>query len=200
MSRDDGAGAGTRQPGLRPGLAFRADIVAFAAMAFAGAMWGAAYVVAGVPLAAIWPWGYTAVALVTLTIYNRTLSPLALNIQLLVSLLAPTFLTWQLGGFSASGAVTLWSLIAPVAALLTYGFAGARWWFGAYAAIVVAAAIVEPDSPPADGLSVGWTHAFLALNVLGVTAVMWVVIGAFAKQRADLLARADAARDEAEAA
>jgi signal transduction histidine kinase/CheY-like chemotaxis protein len=198
MPREGVTDVGLPQPGLRPGLAFRADIVAFAAMALAGALWGTAYVVAGVPLAAIWPWGYTAVALVTLSVYRRTLSTLALNVQLLVSLLAPTFLTWHLGGFAASGAVTLWALIAPVAALLTYGFAGARWWFGAYAAIVVVAAIVEPDMPPADGLSVGWVHAFLALNVLGVTAVMWVVIATFAKQRADLLAHADAARAEAE--
>jgi signal transduction histidine kinase/CheY-like chemotaxis protein len=200
MPREVANDGGAQPRRLVAGFALRADIIAFAAMGFAGVVWGFAYVVAGVPLAAIWPWGYTAVALVTLSIYLRTQSPLALNIQLLVSLLAPSLLTWQLGGFAASGAVTLWALIAPVAALLTYGFAGARWWFGAYAAIIVAFAIAEPDTPPVDGLSVGWTHAFLALNVLGVTAVMWVVIGTFARQRADLLTRADAARAEAEAA
>ncbi|HSS67779.1 MAG TPA: hypothetical protein VLK34_04460 [Nocardioidaceae bacterium] len=96
MPRAVDSDGGPQQRRVVAGFAFRADIIAFAAMGFAGLVWGFAYVVAGVPLAAIWPWGYTAIALVTLSIYLRTQSPLALNIQLFVSLLAPpALLTWQ---------------------------------------------------------------------------------------------------------
>ena len=38
-------------------VSVRSDLLA--AMAVAGVLWGALYVVAGTPWAALWPWGYS---------------------------------------------------------------------------------------------------------------------------------------------
>ncbi|HSK55684.1 MAG TPA: histidine kinase dimerization/phospho-acceptor domain-containing protein, partial [Jiangellales bacterium] len=176
----------------------RVETSAIVPMGLAGALWGVAYVVAGAPGAAVWPWSYTALAALNLWLYHRG-QRWALVAQLLFSLTIPWLLMVDLGGFAASGAVMIWSLIAPIAALLTFGFRAAMWWFGAYAALTLVAAAVEPTQD-AGPLSPGWVAAFFVLNIVGVTLVAWVVIGQYATQHAALVAREHRARVEAEAA
>jgi signal transduction histidine kinase len=176
----------------------RVETSAIALMGLAGALWGTAYVIAGAPDVAVWPWGYTALAVFDLWLYNRG-HRWALVAQLFFSLLIPWALMIDIGGFAASGAVMIWSLIAPIAALLISGFRTAMWWFAAYVALTVAAAVLEPAQP--DGpLAPGWVAAFFVLNIIGVTLVAWVVIGQYESEHAALVSREHQARLEAEEA
>ena len=192
-----GAGDASRPAGLE-GL--RADILAIAPMAVAGAIWGFMYVFAEVPRAAIWPWGYTLLAGVNLLAYKRGWTH-ALDLQLLLSLVIPWLLMLDLGGFAASGAVMIWSLIAPVGALLAYGFRRAGVWFGAYAALALVAGLLEHRIEPLAGTaSQAWVSVFFFMNIIGVTMMAWLVTARYAAQRADLVAAEREARLEAEEA
>src|SRR5690606_35229963 len=108
-------------------------------MAIAGAIWGAIYVVAGIPSVAVWPSAYTLLAAVNITIYLRQGWQWSVVLLLLFTLLIPWLLMLDMGGFAISGAVKIWSVLAAVGAFLTHGIARAVWWFVAYALLAVTA-------------------------------------------------------------
>ena len=180
---------------------FRADLLAVVPMAVAGAIWGAVYVVAGIAEVAIWPWGYTLLAVINLWLYQSRGWRRALDLQLFFSLVIPWLLMIHMGGFQASGAVMIWSLIAPVGALLAYGTRHAAGWFLGYAVLALVAAVGEERfSSWSHDAGDGWIAAFFFMNIIGVTFMAWLVTARFASQRADLVAAERAARLEAEAA
>jgi len=180
---------------------FRADRLAVVPMAVAGAIWGVVYVAAGIPDVAIWPWGYTLLAVINLWLYQSRGWRRALDLQLFFSLVIPWLLMIHMGGFQASGAVMIWSLIAPVGALLAYGTRHAAAWFLCYAGLALIAAVGEGwFSTWRHGAGDGWIAAFFFMNIIGVTFMAWLVTARFASQRADLVAAERAARLEAEAA
>ncbi|HSJ44602.1 MAG TPA: ATP-binding protein [Euzebyales bacterium] len=177
----------------------RADKVAIVPMAIAGGIWGLMYVLAGVPGAAIWPWGYTILAAANLWAYQRLGWTRALDLQLLLSLLIPWLLMLDLGGFRASGAVMIWSLIAPIGALLAYRVRRAVGWFAAYAGLALIAALLEGRLDVAL-TNEAWISTFFFADIIGVTLVAWLVTARYAAQRADLVAAERRARLEAEEA
>ena len=190
----DATAADTGAPDLS-GL--RADKVAIAPMAIAGGIWGVMYVLAGVPGAAVWPWSYTLLAVANLWAFVRLGWTRTLDLQLLLSLVIPWLLMLDLGGFQASGAVMIWSLIAPVGALLAYGVRKAVGWFVAYAVLALVAAVLEGRLPDA-GLGSGWIATFFFMDIIGVTFVAWLVTVRYSTQVAGLVESEREARREAE--
>jgi signal transduction histidine kinase/DNA-binding response OmpR family regulator/HPt (histidine-containing phosphotransfer) domain-containing protein len=179
----------------------RADRLAVLPMAAAGGIWGAMYVAAGVPQVAVWPWSYTVLAGVNLWLFTRRRLRIALELQLLASLVIPWLLMVHLGGFRASSAVMLWSLLAPVGALLAHGTRRALGWFGAYAALALVAAVLEERlATEALALSSTWRSVFWFMNIVGVTFVTWIVTARYASERGELVEAERAARVSAEAA
>ncbi len=186
----------------QPGLAApRADMLAMLPMGIAGLVWGATYVAAGAPAAAAWPWAYTVLGVLNLWLYKRHGLRRAFDLQLALSLMIPYLLMLHLGGFAASGAVMLWSLIAPVGALLSYGLRRAIGWFLAYAVLAVAAAFLEA-AQMLRGLDLPgpWIAAYYAMNIVGVSAVAWWVISRYSQQNAALVEAERVTRLEAEEA
>jgi signal transduction histidine kinase/DNA-binding response OmpR family regulator len=182
-------------------IEIRADRLAVVPMAVAGAVWGAVYVIAGIPAVAVWPWAYTALAVVNLWLFTSRRWRRALDLQLLFSLLIPWLLMLHMGGFQASGAVMIWSLIAPVGALLAYGAKHALGWFAGYAVLALVAAVAEQRVAEwAQDPGAGWIAVFFFMNIIGVTFMAWLVTVRFASERAGLVAAERAARLEAEAA
>ena len=179
----------------------RVDKLAIVPMAVAGGIWGVMYVLAGVGAAAVWPWSYTVLAAANLWAYQRRGWTRALDLQLLLSLVIPWLLMLDLGGFRVSGAVMIWSLIAPVGALLAHGFRRAAGWFGAYAGLALVAALLERRLyATAVAPSDGWIATFFFADIIGVTLVAWLVTARYAGQRAELMEAERRARLEAEQA
>jgi signal transduction histidine kinase/DNA-binding response OmpR family regulator len=182
-------------------IEIRADRLAVVPMAVAGAIWGVVYVIAGIPAVAVWPWAYTALAVVNLWLFTSRGWRRALDLQLLFSLLIPWLLMLHMGGFQASGAVMIWSLIAPVGALLAYGAKHALGWFAGYAVLALVAAVAEQRVAEwAQDPGAVWIAVFFFMNIIGVTFMAWLVTVRFASERAGLVAAERAARLEAEAA
>lgn len=65
--------------------------------------------------------------------------------QLTLILLVPFLLMVTLGGFVNSSAVILWSLLAPLGALLVSGRRAATYWFVAFTGLVVISRILQPQ-------------------------------------------------------
>jgi signal transduction histidine kinase/DNA-binding response OmpR family regulator len=120
-------------------------VVMASATSLGGIIWGTVYVLLGVPQASIWPYGYDILSFINLMIYLRTKHYETLLFgQLSLILFTPTFLQWHLGGFGASGAVMLWSYLAPTVALMVSRKMGdARNWFYAFVGLVVTSLLLE---------------------------------------------------------
>ncbi|HXF97151.1 MAG TPA: adenylate/guanylate cyclase domain-containing protein [Gaiellaceae bacterium] len=151
----------------------------------AGALWGALYWALDEPVAALFPWGYDAASLAVLALYARTRSfRLLRDAELALILVTPALLQLVLGGFTAASGVILWSLLAPLAALVFDSPGRARWWFAGFAALLAGsiplAPVVRPDEA---GLPEGAVIAFGALNIGAVSLVAFTLLAAFARQR-----------------
>ena len=104
--------------------------------------WGAVFLYGeGLRIPAAVALGYTCISVVAAAHLLLTRSVvIASSMQLLGLFLTPFFLHRAMGGFVASGAIMLWSLLAPLCALVFQGTRKAVWWFAAYALMVLAAA------------------------------------------------------------
>jgi adenylate cyclase len=110
--------------------------------------------------------------------------------QLWMTLLLPFALQWSLGGFRASSGVSLWAFTAPLGALL---FVGARpavvWFIGFVALVALSGAIDTSLATGAPRVPPGVEVAFFALNVIGVTTTVWVLLQYFVRARERAMAQ-----------
>lgn len=105
-------------------------------------------------------------------------------ISLSLLLLTPFAMQLALGGFHPSSGVALWSLAAPLGAVVAYGPRDSLPWFVAYLLLVGASAAAEATE------LTGQVHvptvtvtAFRGANIIGVSAVMYLLIRYFVRER-----------------
>lgn len=142
--------------------------------------WGALYLYgAGMAIPAAVALGYSFLSAVAMAHLLLSKHPaLASTLQLLGLLLTPLLLQWSMGGFTASGAIVLWSLLAPLCALVFLGTQLAVWWFGVFALLVLLAA--------AQDIGAGATLQQVLLyceNVLLVSTLAFISLRFFVVER-----------------
>lgn len=140
-------------------------------------VWVATYSTLGLYLSAAIPFGYQIVVIASLLVLARTRRFGFFRIsQLVLILLLPVLLQWSLGGFIASSGVMLWSLIAPLGALV---FSPRPLpWFLSYMALVVLSGLVQPLLNPV-AMPASLNIAFFVLNIGGVSAVVYFLLRYF---------------------
>ncbi|HEU5303303.1 MAG TPA: adenylate/guanylate cyclase domain-containing protein, partial [Gemmatimonadales bacterium] len=150
--------------------------------------WVGMYWYLGVPRAAAFPFAYQVISVASLAYFARTKNiPLFRRSQLLMWLLLPLGLQWTLGGFVNASAVMLWSIFAPLGALLFQGPRRAAPWLAAYGAAIFGMGLAEVALHPAIPPLPGW---FIVVNfVMNLTAISFV---AFAMLRYFALKREEA--------
>ncbi|MGH3066155.1 MAG: adenylate/guanylate cyclase domain-containing protein [Gaiellaceae bacterium] len=151
----------------------------------AGVLWGALYWAFDEPAAALFPWGYTVASVVVLAVFSRTHSFRLLRAsELALILVVPALLMLVLGGLAPSSGVILWSLLAPLGAVVFDAPQRAWLWFGAFVALLVAcvplARVVRPE---AADFPEGLVLTFGALNIAAVSLVAFTLLVTFARQR-----------------
>lgn len=157
-----------------------------------GVLWALIYFALGLPAAGIIPLGYSTASTASLFYFFRSKKyNLFCRGQLALILILPFLLQWHLGGFGASGAVILWSLLAPVGALMFAGTARAVPWFLAYASLVIISSVIggKPDSRvtlPATAVII----SFL-MNTGGVSAIVFFLLKYFVHGRDEAMAALD---------
>jgi hypothetical protein len=157
-----------------------------------GIIWGLAYFALGFSGAGIIPLGYSAVSAISLFYFFRSKKyKLFCRGQLTLILILPFLLQWNLGGFAASGAVILWSLLAPIGALMFAGTNRAVPWFLVYAFLVIISSMIggkpasQPILPPTAVMT-----SFL-MNISGVSAIVFFLLRYFGRGRDEAMAALD---------
>ena len=154
--------------------------------AVAGVVWGGTYWLAGLPLAASMPLGYSLVVSWAIAHFFRTKSYRVFrNVQLSLILALPFLVQWTMGGFTAGSAVMVWALLSPMGALMFAGVRQATLLFGAFLALTALSGLIDPllarraAVPPQ-----GFVSAFFVLNFAGVATIVYVLLRYFMNERA----------------
>lgn len=165
----------------------------------AGVIWGSIYWLFDKPLAAIIPWSYATLSAATIVIFALTANYSFFRLaELGFILIAPFVLGLILGGFVNSSAVVLWSLLAPVGALIFYGPKQAAYWFAAYLVLVLASSLIEPYLRPESLLPVPVRLAFFLMNIGAISAVAFLLLYFFIRERNTALAQVRVEREKSE--
>jgi adenylate cyclase len=157
-------------------------------------LWGCLYWGFGEHVAALTPWGYFVGSAISVLVFARTRNFAFLRTsQLLLILVAPALGTIALGGLRESSAVLLWSLFAPLGAVVFDRPVRAWAWFAAFVAtILVALALSEVVRPNGADLPNGFVRTFDVLNIVVVSAVAMLLLITFARGRDTAQARVEA--------
>jgi adenylate cyclase len=159
-------------------------------MATLAFVWIGTYAALGLWLSAAIPFTYQLASAASIYAFARKRRyGLFRTSQLGMSLVLPFALQWSLGGFRTSSAVALWGLTSPVGALLFVGARQAVPWFLAFAALVAVSAAIDPTlAASAPDIPNGVVVTFFALNVLGVSTTVYVLLQYFVRARERALA------------
>ncbi len=150
----------------------------------AGVVWGLVYIALGEPVAGAVPLGYCVLSLLCLILFARVRRyRLLYASQLLLVLLLPFLVMMALGGFINSSAVILWSLFAPLGALLFVERRNALRWFVGYILLVVASGFLEPLVRTADQLPITVLNTFFIMNITAVSAIAFILLYYFIGQK-----------------
>ncbi len=165
----------------------------------AGAVWGAIYWIFGQPLAALSPWSYMVLSAVSIFIFALTANYDFFRFaELGLILIIPFLLGLTLGGFVPSSAVVLWSLLAPIGALIFYGTRHARVWFFAYLVLIAISTLVEFFPHPTSNLPPFVLLTFFLMNIGAISAVAFMLLYFFIRERNNALVQVRVERDKSE--
>ncbi|MBW2408438.1 MAG: PP2C family protein-serine/threonine phosphatase [Deltaproteobacteria bacterium] len=157
-----------------------------------GVLWALAYFSLGLPAAGIIPLGYSVVSTISLLYFFRSKKyKLFCRGQLALILILPFFLQWHLGGFAASGAVILWSLLAPIGALMFAGTTRAVPWFLAYGILMIISSMVGGKTGSQVILPPAAVIVSFLMNIGGVSAIVFFLLKYFVRGREEAMAELD---------
>ena len=143
----------------------------------ASIVWGVLYLaILGPTVTALITFGFTLVvggALVVFFLTRRI--QLLLYPFFLMILWNPIAMQWSLGGFAASGALMMWSLLAPVGALMFQTVRIALWWFAAYLGLVAVSLAFDADVQRwAAPLPQDISMLFFGMNLIGPSVAIFL--------------------------
>jgi class 3 adenylate cyclase len=147
-------------------------------------LWSLLYLAYGEVAAAAIPLGYDLIALTSLAVFAVTRwFPLFRLVNLSCFVLLPFLLQVALGGFAASSAVVMWSVVAPFAALILSGIRGAAAWLAVFGLELALAALLDPGLSGSNALPAPLVTAFFALNVGALASVAVALMATFVSQK-----------------
>lgn len=152
----------------------RTVVLTFAnTVSFAGVIWGIIYLVLGQPGASLYPFGFSLATAINLLAHRRHRSfRTYVAVELGLILIVPTLLMLHLGGFTPSGGVGLWALVAPIGALLAVGpTTSALAVFTAFVAAMGAGVWANTALTGVENLPPTAANWFLLVNVAAVSLV-----------------------------
>jgi serine phosphatase RsbU (regulator of sigma subunit) len=171
----------------------RKAVVIFLASTYSilGLLWGFVYLAVNLPLAGIFPIGYSLVSGASLLyFFNTRHYKFFYRSQLTLILILPFGLQWSLGGFIPSGAVIIWSILSPIGALMFAGTTRAFPWFTAYVLLMVVSGLLDARAMPPH-LSPFFVVISFVLNIGGVSAIVFALLKYFVHAREQAMAALD---------
>jgi guanylate cyclase len=148
-----------------------------------GLVWSAIYFVFDERLSAAIPFMYVLVTLLGLVIFALTHRFALLRwIELALILVLPFALQLTLGGFVPSSGVVLWSLLAPIGALV-FGAPRPALWLLAFLVLVATSGALEESLRGTNALPGSLRTAFFALNIAAISTLAVTLLAVFNRQR-----------------
>ena len=145
--------------------------------------WALMYAALGLSVAALLPLSYGTVILIGIAVFLATRNfAVFVNVAAFFMLLVPVLLQWTLGGFAASGAVMLWSLLAPLAILVFRGVGEAKVWFAAFVLVAIMSCLSEQYMSPQEDRSTWVIGLFFVMNIGAVSAIVFGTVLYFVGQ------------------
>ena len=135
-------------------------------MSSAGVVWGIFLLVFNEPIPSLIPFGYTVATVFNLVIFRMTHRYCLFRFnQLALSLFLPFLVMISLGGYHESGAMVIWSLVAPMGAMLFTGRREALGWFVGFIAVLAIGAALEPVLRDDNNLPAWAIFALYVMNI-----------------------------------
>ncbi len=157
-----------------------------------GVFWGLTYFSLGRLLAGSFPLGYSALSAGSLVYYLASKRyPFFCRSQLFLILILPFLLQWSLGGFAASGSVIVWSLLAPIGALMFAGTTRAFPWFFAYLLLMILSGLVDGRNISQPALPPLVIIVSFVMNIGAVSAIVFYLLKFFVQAREQAMAELD---------
>jgi serine phosphatase RsbU (regulator of sigma subunit) len=143
-------------------------------------VWTTMYYSLGFTLASTFPLAYFFVLIIaTIYLYKTKQFDVALNIYTFFILIVPFFLQVAMGGFVNSGAVILWSVIAPTGALFFKGIRSGIIWFSAFMILCVISAFYKLNASQTIFVSDNTIKFFFLMNVIVICGFLLYTIAYF---------------------
>jgi adenylate cyclase len=158
----------------------------------AGVIWGAVYFAFREPIAGLCPSSFAVLLVFNLIIFRqtkRTEFPAAM--LGILSLLVPFGSGIVLGGFANSGAVVLWSMLAPLGYVLVRKPSKFILWMLAYAGLLILSSLLEPYLRPTNNLPPALIRVLFVINLGGVSGFFALLLYYFVSQKNVLQEKAD---------
>jgi len=154
-------------------------------MATAAILWGCIYIYYGEFLAAAIPLSYSAASLVSMAIFAKVRRYHLFRVsQYSFGISLPVLLMLTLGGFIPSSGVIIWSVVAPLSALLFAERRQAVYWLAALMVLVVGAGIAEAFGfVGRSNLPEMVVRVFFVLNIIGVGKIAFILMYYFVGQK-----------------
>ena len=163
-------------------------------MMFAAVLWLAVYWSFGQRFSTLIPLTFQFISVCTIVFYLKTrkLAPFCL-MQLSLFLFTPFVLQWSIGNFVNASGVSLWALLAPVGAIVIMGTKESVPWFIAYIFMTAMSGMFDYqlglDVKQLDQKTVA---VFFVLNFVSISAMVYVLLWYFTREKAKLRAAIDA--------
>jgi class 3 adenylate cyclase len=188
--------------GQTPDQKLSGDMLLFSTglMVFASVLWLAIYWSFGQRFSTLIPLTFQGLSVCTIIFYLKTrkLEPFCLA-QLSLFLFTPFVLQWSIGNFVNASGVSLWALLAPVGAIVVLGTRESVPWFIAYLFMQTMSGmfdyLLQWDMRQIDMQTVA---VFFALNFISISAMIYVLLWYFSREKGKLVAKLDAQTRAAE--
>ncbi len=185
---------------LTPDEKLAGDMLMFSTglMVFASMLWLAVYWSMGQQFSTLIPLVFQLISALTMVLYLKTRKlQLFCLLQLSLFLFTPFILQWSIGNFVNSSGVSLWALLAPVGAIVILGTKESVPWFIAYIFMTVMSGMIDYtlywDTKTLDMRTVA---VFFVLNFVSISAMVYVLLWYFSKEKNKLSAKVDAQASE----
>ena len=172
----------------------RKAVLVFLAVIYtlAGIVWGSGYLLLGLPVSGSIPLSYSLISVISLLYFFYTKQyKFFCRSQLTLILILPFLLQWSLGGLTASGAVVLWSILAPIGALMFAGTTRSIPWFLAYILLMVVSGLQTGGGWQPGRLPDTFVIISFVMNIGGVSAIVFVLLRYFVHAREQAMAALD---------
>ena len=113
-------------------------------MSVGGIVWGSISLFYGLAFQAAFPYSYVLISVVNMIIFYFTKDiRVSRFIQVLISLALPFLFQWSLGGFSASGSIMLWAILALIASLTFQSTGTVTGWLAMFLSLTLFSALID---------------------------------------------------------